>query len=402
MTSTIENPKPEAPPTEEAYKIASSLLWQDRKFLLILYFLLVLPDLLNSTFVGTAQYMVALQITKRTLCLIFVFLVSVRWARFLCIQPMTYSLATLSRLMVFGFAFWFLFAVPTALMVVAPGNLQPLFVLLFIPAAVIALKYYFYFFPIVFNVKSVQKIISDTRAITANDTFVALRTMVSPMGAMLLLVALGQALAPDGRQIMVSCFADLFTGVYTLFSTYLSLAFCLVLTPHSAWRAYGLDPYREARLATLTLHGPALLSRLLRPKNGLIMLGMGILVWTANEMRAAEMLPAPTISIESVQAEDKLLRMNLYLIDEAYTFRGFYPAFFRLAGEKGTAIANFPSKIVINGQEQTGALSIPNDNVEMHLTLEFTTDRSAEELQALEDLLLWYRHAQIDWVDMKR
>lgn len=403
-----EHPSQEAPDKsadtfDSVYNLASGLLWQDRRFILTLYPLLILPELIIISFRNPLDYILIFQFLVKGVELTFLYFVCRRWVCKLSPTPgLSYRPGALAQTIFLGTGLWLLLILPLLLTLFAPPELRLLFLLSLIPAVLIVLKYYFFFFPIALHITPLQQALSTASTFTRERKSVALLALISPLGFMFFASSLVGGLSPDGRIHSVLYLMGVVEGLFPVLATYLGLAFSLHLVGEKEWHDSSLDPYRVARLSTLEVSGPELVGKLLKPRTGLTLLFMGLLIWMANQIRAAEIPPSATVQLESIEIDNKLVRLKLHLRDGEYQFRGFSPLSFNLTGENGVTISPSPAKIFLNGHQMQEALPFLPDSMEAaEIVVEFECERSAEELQALQDLYLWHRRARLEWLDMK-
>ncbi len=412
VSESIKDTAPGVPP----HRLAAGLLGADRNFVLVLYPLLALPlfveefaDRFNPAFTFI------LPGSERAVELIFLFFLGFRWARKLRPQtdsmprqpePAHFPASAFARLFFTGFVLWALVIFPPALSL-AGGRFQGfIFVALFLPGIILSYRYFMYFFPILFSPggQSLAKSLDSAAQFVRNDLLLPLRVLAAPLGVSTFLSSLCAAPFPDGRDIYLSLLGDLFSPLLWILSCYLGLAFALLMLPDKEWREFNLDPYRHARIDTLSILSPGWLASILSFKSGIKFLIIAAFVWAGNQIRLEFMPPAGEITVKSVDVSGNTVTMNIEVTDPKYRLRAFRPVHLRLAGEKyletgdsSALVAPFPEKVL--SPEITDSpdlrIFIPPASKPVELTLIFKASRSGGQLTALQDLYLWYRHAKI-------
>jgi hypothetical protein len=415
-------------PLAPAFALAAGLVWQDRLVLIPWYLLLVAPEWILVMLHGPSNEAILFcQLAACTLEIVFMYYVCRRWICRLSRTPkQPYELSAFFRLLLIGYAFWMMLVVPLVLSMYLSPEQRLIPLMMLIPALIIMLRFYFYFFPAALHERSVGTILQQAKQFTENDKMLALKVLAAPIGLMLLSSSLIGSISPDGRERIVLWLASLTEGIFPILKAYLGFAVALYLLNDAEWHKQELDPYRNARLNTLELGAPAWLAKLLSPKTGVYLIAMGILVWIANQGRAVQLPPTPTIGLQQVVVEQvenssagsstssisgepasspdarSQIVIELDLHDSQYHFRGFFPHFFNLSGESGVLVASQPASILVNGIPlDTEVLRAFSSMDQMTLKLTFFSDRSTEQLTALEDLHLWYRRARLIPLNMK-
>jgi hypothetical protein len=270
--SEDSNNLPKQDKIDLTFSLAGSLIWIDRRFIALLYPLLIIPEILNTYNQNNPDLALPLQLVQRFLLLLCLFIIAIRWIERFSITPKGDYFKLLTKLIACGFGIWLIVALPIALLMAAPPGLQGIIFLTLLPAIFIELKYYFYFFPILCGASSIREVISETQVFTEKNLTLPIKLIISPAAIMLILTALCQTLDPDGRSVFIAYITDICSGIMILLSSYLAVAACLSTAPNRLWTKYNLDPYRQARFTTLLMQGPKWPGTILRPKNGLIIL----------------------------------------------------------------------------------------------------------------------------------
>jgi len=392
------------PAYEFGYRVASGLLWQDRLALLLAYWILVLPqilDLVDLSFLGLPAY--SLIGLERVSQLIFLAWLTGRWIKRLRRNKIGLSSRPVVSFFIIGFLTWSALIIPLLLQfTAAPAGVKSLSFVMLIPLVVLINRYFFYFFPLLCGIHPLKETLESSQSINAPDQLMSLRTFAAPIGIFSLLIAVIMAFSPDGRDLWVNILAAVASGFFWFLHCYLALAFALVYWNDRDWHRAGLDPYRQARLQTISLAGPVYLSKIIGARRGVIAIICSLLVWSANLMRLETTPPAAQINLESAEVSKDLVTLKLHLSDPDYGFRGFQPIHFHLAGEQGAPVSSKMESAKINGETDDAFFVIPGDLNQTELTLSFRANRSGTALAKLEDLHLWYRHAKIMKLDLSK
>ena len=387
-------------PLKDTYQLAAGMLVSDLKLVVLLYIILVLPNLIGVVYGEIDQNSFIIETSKRLLELVFLYIVTRKWIRHFSISDYEERNATLFSLILAGFALWLLFAVPAVLVILDPGGIGFPALLLFFPACFIGLRYFFYFFPICCSVDDVGQAFKQAAALTEQDRWLPVRALIAPLGISTLLTALSLTPAPDGRSQEIMVFASLWGDLFWVFSTYISLALVVILADAETWKNWELVEDRKKSVLEIMLTGPQLFARALEPRTGIFLLVLGLFVMVGNLSRAEMMQPAAEITIQSVDISDNKVTTVLRITDARYNFNGFRAYYFSLAGEKKSHIARVPDYVEVEGvsHEVTAAFKPEHESVEV--LLNFEVNRSKEEIEALEDLYLWYRSYRVGLLDL--
>lgn len=401
--------KVDAPPTAQksdespAYGIACGMLAQDWKMLFPLYLFLIAPQVV-ATLVSADDARDALffMLAGRIVDLIFLFLVGMNWLRRFSLKARAFSLKPLFPIVSVGSALWMLFMVPLAAQFApVPEVLKLALLVLLIPAVMINLRLFFFFVPLLLGQRPSREASDFARTYTAHDPYLALKIILGPAALSLLITNLISSFSPDERSIVVNTLVDLSAGIFWLLTTYVATAHAFLQMPEAAWHANGLDPYRQARLTTLSMRGAAWFAKILSPKKTLALVLLSVLIWSGNFLRLSEMPPAPALVVDALDTQGHSLAITLSAKDGTYHFRGFRPIFFALAGPQRGIVSKWPERVALAGSAQDVRLGLPPSDAAT-LRLEFTTERSAEDLVKLEDLYLWYRNVKLQKLDMTK
>lgn len=406
---TIKEDNKPASFLHQASDLAVSMLRTDWKLILLAYPILLVPHIivLNVSELTEAS-VIFLSFLSRVISLSFLFIVCRRWLYNFTSTNATKPKLNVVAFFVFGFAQWLLYMLPTKGLLAVMTNqskelaLLELPILFFsIPAFFLALRLFFFFIPALLDRTSLVKVFQESLLFTAKDKLLALKVLIAPISISFLLSSLPLIISPDGRLLFSLYGSILFEGISWVLICYLALATVFQLMPEEKWRSYHLDPYRAQRFETLTFANPEWLSNLLRPKTGLKLLLVSTLVWLGNAMRAETLKPAVAVEVLNIELEGKNAAIKLKLQDDRYSFRGFIPAGFRLAGETGTPISSYPRKVVLDQTGEKIEVFMPEISGSAEITLFFECDRDAQSLRLLEDLYLYYRGYKYLHLDME-
>lgn len=333
--------------------------------------------------------------------LVFLYLVGRRWISKISLEKPANWQRGLIALLISGFIVWAALIIPVLVQLMALQSLERIILLIILgPVLVFWFRYYFYFFAPILGLGLSRDILIYARTFTMRDPYLPWKTLIGPIAIWSLIEALTTALSPDGRLIEAYYLKCVFAGVFWCFSTYLSIAAGLLYLPEKIWHDSKLDPYREARLTTLTIGIPTLLSSLLSQKSGIKIIIVSLVLWFANFITLQTLTPAPNITVENIAIRNEVVELSLSLKDPHYNFRGFQPINFLLAGEKGAMISTEASTSIEKESGKNVSLSIPDNRNEITIKTTFKTNRSGENLKALEDLHLWYRSYKVCALNM--
>ncbi|MCB0332849.1 MAG: hypothetical protein KDD55_05070, partial [Bdellovibrionales bacterium] len=310
-------------------------------------------------------------------------------------------------LLIGGFVFWVLFALPLSLLTIAPETLGTLALFLLMPAIILSLRFYFYFFPILIGHTSPKTILGEASEYTKFDSFLGLKALIGPLGFMLVIVASIRSFSSEETNLLLTLTVEYLSTIFPLLTIYLGMSFCLTLLPEKKWSAYGLTPYHRERFETLRVNSPKWLSNILRPQTGLFFLVIGSLLWLSNDLRTSQMPPSAKIQVLSVSAKDSSLTLELSIDGEkdANTL-SFHPGSLRLAAEKGSNISQQVPEILFQGEKLPFGARLDDiihgeetkTSLPVILTVTFETQLSEKELTKLGDMYLWYRNYRMDHI----
>ena len=397
----VNVPSPSSP--FSPFTLASGLLWSDRYLLIPWYLVIISPDMLTSLF--DISHPSELRLLSAAFELLFLWWVGRRHLLRLFRSPMKLSPLCLILFIFVGSAFS---VIPSLPLIGLSTNLSPQIQLIFLGSTVgmafLAYLYFFWFFPFQAGISSLGLSLRMARSFTSQDWKAPFKVMLAPAGIMLLIQGLLSIPAPDGRVIELAVISDWVGGIYWCLSSYLGLAFALTMLSDREWHELNLDSYRQSRFTTLAVTSRPWLEKSLRPSFGFQVFALCILVWVANSVRLASMPPAPSITIGQIELEESIVRIQLNVSDPIYSFHGFRPAFFRLAGAQRTVISPYPEKVWLKGEDPNvqRLLSLPHDRDDFSLMLEFKTSVAASELHQARDLYLWYGGIRLQLLPMEQ
>ncbi len=381
-----------------AYALAAGLLWQDRKRLLPYTVLLALPGILAVSLHYSTDWVVGLEVLGRCITLFVLFSVGSHLLESFGHDTLNAS-PRFPRLLLAGFLFWGLFALPLSLLMVAPGALGTVALFLLIPAIALGLRFYFYFFPILLGHTSSKHILEEAATFTKHDSLLGLKAVIGPLGLMLVVIAASRSLSPDARSMPLNMVIEYLSSLFPLLTIYLGMSFCLSLLPESKWSSLGLTPYHRERFETVRLNSPPWLAKSLRPQAGILFVLFGSFIWLSNDLRASQMPPSVALTLEEVTVEESTLTALLVIGGNHEELSHFHPASLRLAGEKGTSISEKIPVIRVDGQELPFSTRLheleATGGSPMYLEATFETSLPKEELAKIGDMYLWYRNYRL-------
>jgi|GEM_PF-5055062 len=384
--------------------VAAGLLWNDKGWGLMLYLFTVFPTLLEFLFPPSELRIVFMARALDRLCKLSVlFIIGTRALRTLAPKRAAANLSALTLFLLTGFIAWGAVISPIYLTNLAwqKPHLWPL-TLLTVPILAVGYLYFFYFFAFLLGIQAPARVLNLARTFTRHDMFSPVKVIAAPAGLMYLLLALVNAPFPDEREFFLALAARFLSGLFWWLSSYLAIATCIIYLPNYIWRDLGFGPYRQSRLSTIGIRAPRWLVQALAPKNGLLLLTISALLTVGNYTRLAQMPPSPTIELKSLRVEGSTVVISLHLVDEKYSFRGFQPYWFRLAGATKRTLASAPQSVKMAGYSGKTSLSLPVKQKSLDLELSFLTDRKAADLVQLEDLHLWYAGVRLMLLEMKK
>jgi hypothetical protein len=389
---------------QDAPAIAAGMMRHDSRLLLLLTPFLAAVHVTSGLFAANNRWhILAFAFLQCTVELSFLFIIGHAWLLKLKLYHHQASRLTAAvRLFAAGLTLWVIMTLPLLLGSVASNRLaQGLFLILSLPALMIAYRYYFYFLPAISAQGGFQELFSAAGEYVRQDKFAPLRVLLPPIGLMLIWIQLAAIPAPDGRYLTLQVMSALSAVIFWVTATYLGLAYAFLAMPAQSWRNLNLDPYRTARFETLKRQSPQRLAYLLGTPAALRLLLLGSIIWTGNNARLIYMPPAADITLNSIATEDNTVIIELAVSDERHNFRGFNPAQFYLAGERGTVVSDKLSAVILPSNSPVTD-SLPHNQPKAILQLSFRTSRSGRALVELEDLYLWYRAVRLYRVDLKK
>ena len=377
---------------EGAYRVGLGLLWQDRFWAIAMLCLTSALPILSYLRSDTQELPGGYILSMALIDCLAVYLISVSCLRHLGKASLPFiSLWGLANIG-FGMGLWIIMNGPTVVVQSMPAeNLSAPLRLSLLVIVLISiyfnLRFAFYHFTLAAGFRnSLTEAIKLSANLTKANIFLPVRVVIGPMALMVLLTGIISALAPDGSSLEIDLLSTLLRRAILLPIAYLSCAFASLLLTDSAWRELGLDPYRSSRLSTLAFRGSPGLAKLFQPKQALIIVLLGAMVWLGNGLRNFETPPKPSISIIATAAGDNSAQIKLHLADSEFKFRGFNPNWFLIRGAEGTKISSSPTNVNFH---------ISPDRTSAELSLDFSTEKSAVEIAKLKDLYLWYMNAKL-------
>jgi len=378
------------------YLLASSLIIQDWRYILYRLPLFLVPAFLATLLPQTISSRVVIDLSFRIIALIVIFLIVGRWIARLRVNSQQIGARVFLLLALTGFAYHLLMVGPIVLMTLLPPGLAPLSLVLLVPSLYLALRYYFYFIPVMLGVRGAGSILKRSASLTHQSIWLPLQILLAPFAVALLVSRLILVFSPDESSQSLTMLSEASFGIFYFISTYMALSMALVMMPEKHWSDANLDPYRGSRLNTILLLGSDWLARYLRPGSGALILSVALLVWAGNGVRALTIAPSVSLEVIASNVTEEGIELELYAHDIGSGFRSFYPGLLNLAGKAGTPLSARPQSIQVQG-ESTAIFRPLSPQLEgpVHLLLVFETDRSSEELRAMEGVFLWYRQYKI-------
>lgn len=301
-----------------------------------------------------------------------------------------------------GLGIWSLFSTPPRVGLLEPNDPARFFgVIISVVAVITGWRYFFLSAPFLFGIRGISSALTFARNLTRADPLLPARVIVPAASIKFLLLGILYAFSPDGRLLPVVYASPLIAAMAPIIGCYTALGLIIYRLPERTWNELGLDPYRQARTTTIVVRGYALMARVFTIRTSLIGFGLAILVWLGNAVRLAG-LPLPAeITVRSVAIAAPKVIVTLTVRDEQGNFRGFRPVAFFLASERAFPITRQPEAVKLEGDPRDLRLRLPHDMTEAVLTVEFSTDRSSEDLRRLEDAYLWYGTNRLTKLDLK-
>ena len=152
-----------------------------------------------------------------------------------------------------------------------------------------------------------------------------------------------------------------------------------------------MEAYSLERLQTLETQGRSKIAGILTPRSALKLTALAVVLLIVNTARLATEPPAVNIELTHVAAIDKAVHLEIVATDSEFRFQGFKPALLSLRSASGYPVSNDLIKASTSREKKEVLLELaPAEMTSTVLYLEFSTDRSKRDLEALEDLWLWY------------
>jgi hypothetical protein len=386
-------------PKISAASLATALLRDDWKAALLLYIVLALPGLSQITFqYSAALYQLPLLVGQRVLSLAALYLWGYRCLRILSSGKWRWSTTSFALLLVVGLILWAVATLPIYLLQGVSPDLRALCLALLTIGTTFAYLYYFYFFPLLLNVRNPWLALTKARALLKDHGFwLPLRIEVPTLGLMLLATGAAFISYPDGREPVSAALAEAAQPIAWLLSSYLGIAYGLLALSDSEWRALQLDPYRTERFESLVKRSFHSLTTFLELRLGIMVFLISICLWSGNEMRKFSLPPPGECTVESLKLEEQKVYVTLEVHDPVFALRSFEPLLFTLRGEQGRQVSNPPEGVFLleHGQRYDARFEFPRDTQAHKIELVFTSQFSADELARFTDVYLWYRGARL-------
>jgi hypothetical protein len=304
-----------------------------------------------------------------------------------------------SRIFGVGLVLWLAVSLAKTLIIASQGSLNashsilPTILGLITLAVTLAwcLRIYFYYAIAGFVSGTWQDVVSRALRMHRQAPGAAMRALAAPLALTALAIALFTAPYPDGRSMALTTLSSAAQSIFWLLSTYTGLGFALSLLESADWRAAGLEAYSIERLQTLEAQGRSKIASILTPHSALKFTAIAVVLLIINTIRLATEPPAVQIELSRIRAADKAVHVEIVATDPAFRFRGFKPALLSLGSASGYPVSTSLSKASTSPEMGVVLLEVPPiQTTSTTLYLEFSTDRSKGDLEALEDLWLWY------------
>ncbi len=365
-------------------------------FLLLLSFCTIAKTLVTPTL-----WLVFIDFIDRILQLTVMSFVVLRWRnRFqTAVSPRIRMTTVAMRIFGIGLFLWLMVTVAQTITIASQGpfnathSILPTFlgVVALVLALIWCLRVYFYYVIAGFAGGTWRDIISRALRMNRQAPGAATRALAAPLAVTALATALFTAPYPDGRSLALTALASASQSIFWLLSTYTGMGFAFSLFESADWRAAGLEAYSRERLQTLETQGRSKIAGILTPRSALKLTALTVVLLIVNTVRLATEPPAVQIELARVAAVDKAVHLEIVATDPEFRFQGFKPALLSLRSVSGYPVSNDLTKASTSPEKKEVLLELaPVDIPSTTLYLEFSTDRSKHDLEALEDLWLWY------------
>ena len=381
--------------------LAGGLFVRHWRETLLLYPLLLLPAALAKFGLAAPG---AAYAAENFLDFSFLYWIALSAANDFASAPVPARLRSFAAVVAACFVIWLPFEM--ALLLGMPNEISsavPLFigVALLVLLADLTFRYYFVFVPLVMGA-AVLDALRIARTYNLQRRFLLLRVLFPPLVVMLFFAALVRLPDPDGR-LAASEWTLLVVGkIFWVLCAFLSTAAGMRFLGDAEWRAFKLDPYRDARAETLAVRAPRWLTSLFSERQAFRLFIVCLVLQALNLVRIGQTPPSAAIAVKEIEIQGNSVRLSLSLSDERHLLRGFNPFFLRLAGaDPHNVVAAGPAAVSLGGRRLT-----PYDNSLLggmssaELLIEFSTQRDAAGLKDLRDLYLWYLGNRLLLLDM--
>ncbi len=371
-------------------RIAATLLWRDRHFLLIALATIALPGVLAfaAGVDGAAVEILSLVATK-VLALCVGFRICLRARELLPSASVTPRFEA-ARYLLIGGLLWLSWGFPLLLQVL-PSTIS---VDAFLPISLVGLFFHFiyFFYPLgtLLRAQTVTEHLSIARAVTRKHRMLPLRVIIPSTALRLIPSALLLMPSVSGEVALWSFLSELSAELVWIVATYLTLGYGMASIP--------LIPTLPAALPTTTTpprRDPRhFIESLLSMRVALLLFWIGLFLWFSNVGVLMKTPPAVSVSAHSILVTGNQLKLTVQLVDKQGSLRGFQPINCILAGEqRELASGLIESATLPDGTDVR--LGLPASMTEALVTLTFRMERTGADLLRLEDLYLWYRWAKV-------
>lgn len=382
------------------FLVTAGLLRNDIRLLPSLLLLLSFCAI-AKTLVTPTLWLVVIDFIDRILQLTVMSFVVLRWRnRFqTAVSPRIRMTTVVLRIFGIGLFLWLIVTVAETITIASQGPLNTthsvlpaiLGVIALVLALVWCLRVYFYYVIASFAGGTWRDIISRALRMHRQAPGAATRALAAPLAITALAAALFTAPYPDGRSLALTTLASASQSIFWLLSTYTGMGFAFSLFESADWRAAGLEAYSRERLQTLETQGRSKIGAILTPRSALKFTALAVVLMIVSTFRVSTEPPAVQIELTRVSAADKALHLEILATDPSFRFRGFRPALLSLRSASGYPVSIKPIRASTSREKPEVLFELAVvDTTATTLYLEFSTDRSKRDLEALEDLWLWY------------
>jgi hypothetical protein len=390
-----------------SYKLAAGLLWQDRYLLLFFPLLLGAPGFLRVLVSQNNQFLAALaSLVGEGIRLGLLFALVGRILLKHPIHSLSYRLRTL---FCYGAFLWVITNLP---FVTRHTNGTTLLLLSF-SSFLFGLITFFFFIPVMLGVKNLNDVIRQSLKFLAFDLLMPVRALLAPFAFIILISALVSDPFPSYQTILMS---EILHALGSTLGVYCAVGFGV-----SYWvrkKDYVLDslgvehiehegntdseaeclsvlPSKES-LDSIENLAPNWLPDCLNLNSGVALALLALLTWSSNMVQLYSLPDSTQVRVTDTILRDKSITVKVTIQDPLHQFKRFHPMLFALASDKRSYLAQYPTRIMINGEELQPEQSIQNfvdhgsKDSEVHISVKFSVEKTKQQLERIQDLHLWY------------